>query len=620
MAVSMNRIALAIRSNLPDEMDWALQTLVHSSFENPDALIFERFPNLAPALLEKLSSIDTVYDLEQLSKSDFDVSDDDLGFGVGSKSKGRQLLDKILEAALVLRNAAINPDNARYLAGIKLCQLALIKCLNLPERPSLIELRQYCLDIAESVTLFLHPRSSQDPLFRTLVAFLGTEDRGVLIPTMRAVARSVVAVETNLLQSVDPKLVARICSLVMLDDEDLLAVSLDFLYQYTSSSENIEISSDIVDWRDLIQQLIRLLLYQAQEWSTQVSVTEVAQVNRTPPAAAPPALPQDLLHGLLQLAEPERATQWMRACFEEDSEGDVTQIALWKAYESQFEEYVILGKRLLPAADFIKNVTMAYKHAAAMVVTLPNGQQKFIIKGIRPREAPLSLKGELYIDCQWTTSHGQCPNKFPSVKDLYKHILTVHVPLSLQSQSPVSNGNGILSPTTANTNAISNGSSDEVLIADAPTIAAIEKPIYFCKWKSCTRFDPDGVVNRHIVAAHIRTHVPDPEDNKPIPYAVRIGIIPETPKYPSTNRNDLKVQQHAFINKSTIVDERGDATGIPVTSVLVLRNIARSDLGKKYVKALVPEIISVATVNVPLRNYVADLLTFVEEKQGGAIL
>src|SRR5437764_4583538 len=92
----------------------------------------------------------------------------------------------------------------------------------------------------------------------------------------------------------------------------------------------------------------------------------------------------------------------MRCCFEADPNSEITQIALWHAYQARFTEYVAMGRQLLPAADFIKNVSVAFKNAAAMVVPSQTGQpQKFIIKGIRPRVTPMSTRNQVYLACKW---------------------------------------------------------------------------------------------------------------------------------------------------------------------------------------------------------------------------
>ncbi|KAK9236092.1 hypothetical protein V1525DRAFT_445120 [Lipomyces kononenkoae] len=681
----MNRVALAIRSNLPDELDWALQSLVRMSFETPDDLHFDRYPALAPALVEKLNSADQFKDIDTFSFQADDgrmiTTDDDLGlFGASvATEKVRKQLDKVLEAALVLRNAAINPENARHLSRSQVCVDALVKCLALPsDRPSLVELRQYCLDIVEAVALFLRPTSSQDSLFRALAGYLSSDDRGVLISALRAIARLVINAETNLLQAVDRKIVSRICALILLDDEELLAVCLDFLYQYTAASENIELTGEAVDWRELVQQLIRLLLYQAQEWPQKDARMIGSMIlEKKPPPAQPPELPNDLVYELLSFPEPERATQWMRACFEEDAEGDVTQIALWKAYESRFEEFVKQGKKLLPAADFIKNVTTAFRRAAAMVVTLPGGQQKFIIKGIRPREVPMSLKGELYVKCQWAPTSPdspKCTGAYPSIKDMYAHILTVHVPSAEPSQppaqqsappqpasgtaspsipAPATNGNGVISPAGQATNGVPTqvaGAESGVAASElhentvpptsAPTVAepaldstaeesALQpspglpagpphepQPVrYFCHWNGCTRFSPNGDTDRRKVISHIKTHIPDADHNKPLAYNTHSPPLQTTASGTLTLDTAILSQNVVLVSKSTMVDEHGEATGIPLTSCLILRNIARSETGKRLLSGLETELIGVAAVNTPLRNYIADLLDVIEEKR-----
>lgn len=133
-----------------------------------------------------------------------------------------------------------------------------------------------------------------------------------------------------------------------------------------------------------------------------------------------PELPQDLYKIIIRFPEPLRATSWLRCCYEpylhsnqattnpENNDaipGEVTQISLWKAYEKQFQEIwepstaqqaSHLYKPLLPAVDFIKNVTHAFPNSEAMVVNLDSAgdgqpKKKFIIKGIQPRQFAVSL-------------------------------------------------------------------------------------------------------------------------------------------------------------------------------------------------------------------------------------
>ena len=63
------------------------------------------------------------------------------------------------------------------------------------------------------------------------------------------------------------------------------------------------------------------------------------------------------------------------------------------------------GRTMINAADFIRNVTTVYESAGAQILreqTANGGEvQKFIIKGIRARAAPVGPDGEDYYRCQW---------------------------------------------------------------------------------------------------------------------------------------------------------------------------------------------------------------------------
>lgn len=136
-----------------------------------------------------------------------------------------------------------------------------------------------------------------------------------------------------------------------------------------------------------------------------------------------PQLPADLYEVILNFPEPLRASTWLRCCYEpffnehyDDSllekndkiiPGEVTQISLWKAYEKQFENIWKHDKvnelpPLLPAVDFIKNVSNAFPNSEAMVVVLNNQEEsyqeqppppkkKFIIRGIQPRQFVVNI-------------------------------------------------------------------------------------------------------------------------------------------------------------------------------------------------------------------------------------
>lgn len=92
-------------------------------------------------------------------------------------------------------------------------------------------------------------------------------------------------------------------------------------------------------------------------------------------------LPSAGLQSLWPLKEPERAHRWLEETLEENTEGGVTQIALWKAYEAAFR-----GSQtaLIEAKEFIQSASKVFDGASAQVID--GNKPKFIIKGVRPRQ------------------------------------------------------------------------------------------------------------------------------------------------------------------------------------------------------------------------------------------
>lgn len=547
---------MGLRSGLSEEVGYALNNLVRISYEHGDSLKSDDYPGMTEALVQELSRL-----------SDLELNGDTM-----DPPENRQQLDRILEAALILRNMSIQVDNAKYMAGLSLCRSTLVVGIGLPSSDGLTELKHYCLDIVEALSPWLELAENLK-LYKGLTDGLDSDDRGVLIASLRGITRLVHKDERNHLKEIEPRLIRRTQDLLLLDDEELLLACLDFLYQYTAIDENVAALMNTPAALDFLKQLKRLLLYQAEEYFTEYNLKP--RRKQQPPTQIP-LLPQEVVQELLCFPEPERATKWyaspddyvietiiqltiwhrMRCCFEEDPDADITQIALWQAYQARFTEFVLKGRPLLAAADFIKNVSVAFVHASAMVIPVPPNTQKFIIKGIKPRLTPLSLKGIEYLDCKWTVSNmGQytrCPAQLPTPNDLFSHILDIH----------------LTPPPT--------GTSPQPLV---------------CQWAECHRFSPSGDNDRRKVIAHVRTHMPDRKS---------INRLPD--------ENDSPFNKVVIRALRTAVDERGDATGVPLTSALVLRNVARLGHASEYLTALEHDIHEIAALNAPLSQYIYDIL------------
>ncbi len=557
-----------------------------------------------PDILQRIQSLNRVDTPDEMESEEF----------------GRKLT-KILEAGLTIRNLSLLEDNAVYLSDMPQLRDFLSIALNLPSSPAITELKHYALDISEQVTKYWWMGES-DPLYRSLLNQVNNgQDRGAILTALRAVSRiSMNLDDTNLLKGVPVSVLERICEWTLLDDEDFVSTCLDFLYQFTAVPENVGFllsNSDELSLPSFLGQLTRLLQYQAQ--------TEYLKCKATDPIVAAsaieiPNVPQDLMDQFLKYEEPDRSNHWLKAVFEEDAESDITQIALWQAYQARFSDYTSPATQLLPAAEFIKNVSTIFAGANAQVVNGVN--HKFIIKGIRPRHAPMDPKGRVYNRCLWKLSGSKsCGEFFLKPKHMFDHLVYDHLGIDRRA--------------------------DGTWNFESATRAS-QRP-NDCYWSSCRHFTNGGKVpSPYQLGMHVKTHLPDvsnkaalrqknnrtPANQTALPaqeaketngYTVSTGIVNVDPAQGREATYNYQMYQN------TAVDELGNAAGLPLTSVLVLRNLARNipkaaglldttnrdafrvACMEKLFGPLKDRLIFVMAHNKPLAGYVSDVMGLLEK-------
>lgn len=554
------RCLLALKSSVPAEQDYALHHLVKISMERGDKYRFESFAGLAEALIDKVLEVSSLfYDvawevvypddgrprnldtldgvegtpdiLERIEKLTLKDVDDSI-----QPEKFSDKMLQVIEAALTLRNMVMLEDNAHYVSEMQPLRDMLSIVLNLPKLEALVELKHYALDIVEQLTKYLH-FDAGDPLYVSLLAQLESSDRGAVLTSLRAISRISMNLEdSNRLVGIPSKTLHNILDWAMLDDEDLVNSCLDFLYQYTAVVSNVDFMINEVDLDGLINQLTRHLIYGARETSRELMIKP--QVRRPPPADIP-NVPEDLLNILLGMDEPERSSKWLRCLFEEDKDESITQIALWQAYQARFAPAVEkLGRPLLPAAEFIKNVSTTFAEKAAAQVQ-SGAVQKFIIKGIRIRDAPVDLSGKPYRKCRWVSDTDtptgkaflECGEFFMAPERMFNHIMEKHVQAKKTPEGRFVN----------------------------------EETSYQCLWAGCTKYLSPHLLHTSRIASHIKIHLE----------TLGLGADPASVK-PQVPAWIEPAVSHKFTYYQTAVDERGDAAGIPLTAVLVLRNLARN--------------------------------------------
>ena len=562
------RTLLALRSPLPSEQAYALHHLVKISHERGDKYKFEAFPGLADGLIEKLLEVSSLYfDVKwQISyfpdvpTSQFNVLDGINGtpnilqriqalkpldvFDELEPEEFSENLSKVNEAGLVVRNMSLLEDNSRYLAEYPPIRDCLVIIINLPKHPALVELRHYALDICEQLTKYWSLQGDH-PLYQSLLQELVSEDRGAILTILRAISRiSMNLEESNRLEAVPVTVLERILQWILLEDEELVGACLDFLYQYTAIPDNVALLLSATQAGQIslpasMAQFARLLQFRAEEKTVSSIIRPAIALPR---ATEVPEVPQDLLDIICKKLEPARSSEWLKSCFEEDPASDITQIELWQAYQKRFSEYSNPENPLLAAAEFIKNVSTTLPGATAQVVGEPPNQ-KFIIRGIRPRHVPVDTQGRVYSACKWQPpGAGLCKRYFMEPKDIWNHVVSTHLRIPHGED----------------------GAFDAHALRPSNVL---NPPTYDCHWVNCRRFSGEGGTNNpYLVGEHVKVHLPQSGRSAATRAAMQKEARYERPEEVKT----IKYQD-------TLYDEdRHDAAGVPLTCALILRNLARN--------------------------------------------
>lgn len=534
------------------------------SYERGDKYKFESFAGLAEGLVDKALEIGSIFYHVNWTVSWENEISGDLSVLDGNKGtpdileRIDALIEKdfpdvlqtedvsdqmimITEAVLTVRNMVQLSDNAQNISDFPPLRDLLCIILRLPSKDTLTELKHLALDIAEQLTPWL-VIDQNDPLYRSLLVQTDSEDRGTILTALRALGRISMNLEaTNKLGQVPSSLLQKISGWLLLNDDELMDACLDFLYQYTAVVSNVDNMLQSIVPENLIEHLVRLLAHGARKvHQYQVLVPE----QKLPARSNIATMPEDLLTEMLKLEEPDRVHRWVRCFFEDDGESFVTQLAAWQAYQNAFVGPLkAIGQALITPADFIRNSTSVYKDSVAQVLRdQDSSQQKFIINGLRPRACPVSFDGSEYARCLWSINPAnrqeRCGRFYLKPEDMWHHVMTAHLGETKNESGQYDN---------------------------------TEKEVS-CTWGECTRYPTPTRIPLQDFARHINTH------------------ISATFPGPGRPRNRRQSRSWVLPGKSltltyeetaTVRDEQNpnlppQAAGIPLSAVLVLRNIARN--------------------------------------------
>ncbi|SCU86138.1 LADA_0D12552g1_1 [Lachancea dasiensis] len=397
----LTRMKMALLSGIPEEVNWALRKYLSYSNKAPYMISLREKKYLLPLLTQLITGAKPL-----LQKLDMPLN----------ANRDIPHIQRCLNTILILRNMAQDAESTQILALDTIVKDFILTVLLMADSvnkgsfllysqnaPFFNELLHYVIDLMEAISSYIAPARKDDLYFQNMVSILtDTNDRYMVISILRCLSRLLVrskADEESAADNLHDDILDLIASYLLVGcDSELIMASLDFLYQYVLPG-NERITTLLKSERRfaiLSAALPNLLTFGVPlpdyERFNKSSIRLIPRVRPAAPTE-PPKLDKRLFYEVLELNEPMRSTAWLRSCFEPVQDAEVTQISLWRGYESEFSQAVKdSGRKLLPAVEFIKNVSNTFENASAMVITdQVTNKKRFVIKGIQPRSYAVSI-------------------------------------------------------------------------------------------------------------------------------------------------------------------------------------------------------------------------------------
>jgi hypothetical protein len=205
----------ALESQHPSEIEWALNNIVTISYECPQKLLLNENPALLEALLKKAQPClqNTLFNSSPAVEND-----------------SHKMILKILH---ISRNFSFIESNTRVFAASADFKQMLIKCLIMTTSSHY----SHCIDILENMTPFveLGPFDAIIGCLNNLL--MNATERSVILGSVR-VLTMLASSKPNLhyLLPTSTQVANRIAQFLIANDEELIGVSLEYLYQYSKQS------------------------------------------------------------------------------------------------------------------------------------------------------------------------------------------------------------------------------------------------------------------------------------------------------------------------------------------------------------------------------------------------
>ncbi|KAJ3160437.1 Chromatin structure-remodeling complex protein rsc9 [Geranomyces michiganensis] len=566
-----NRLLLAMASKLPNEVDWAFTKLIKLSYSK------NFFLGIVPdALEEMLDHAAPLFDtLELKRKNGIIEARPALGdnIAVFHSLERDNLIERVMQVFHVIRNLSFWPDNAMAFVKNHNLLMYIAKGVAVPSLSHYIETKHYCLDLLENLSPYLILQGKNDYFLAILTQMIMEDDQALIISSTETLTRFCSS-EINakvLLEAENGPLVRRFLQLLLVPDERMITAVLDWFYEFSSlGSSACSLIVEAVGY-NVLKLFIKFLAWQGFAKKPH-AITNAPNQVRTGSAKTAPEL--------AKFVQPKPGS----------SGASVEALATTPGIGMDMSPSKN-GAPLLSAAD--AQIASAMQGIEFLASTARADGDLSTAPSVAPSPAP---EIELPIRCCWrldangngfdvNTSAGLlCPRRFATDAELFEHLQTDHVP-------------------------------PQALVKT-------------CQWKQCSQGHEAKPWSRVRLLKHIATHLggDGTSDTKPSS-DIALSSGPAIPSFipplqstttmipPSSPAGPYGTAPGPAAAAAGAGAPEEELKGVPLTAMLVLRNLARVPANRALFAAVEDSL--VAKVCADRRfNVLANVLAELNKKEG----
>lgn len=267
-----DRILFALQFGQRIDVEWALDRIVHMSFECPEKLELAESPFLLQLLLSlaqpcltshaadhalPTTATDTLKDMMNTSGMEEEgggvkqtkqepATTLNEGFSVmvpllignmegDNTTSSLGALDIILKVLHILRNFSFLPAYIPILAKHELVKDILVQSLETSMSTGHVELGRHSMDVLENIACRMELISDKDPCLKCIYTLVAAHDRYLVIGSIRTLTWLTIN-QANYIYLESGSVITRIAQMLLSNDEELVGTALEYIYQHTRAS------------------------------------------------------------------------------------------------------------------------------------------------------------------------------------------------------------------------------------------------------------------------------------------------------------------------------------------------------------------------------------------------